>query len=417
MCVWTPASPPTKMMYDDGYITRKMAAMPPPSYPYGGAPYGGGYMPPMYPPMGPPRMMPGMYDYGYGGGYMAPYYGGGYAAPPPPPPPYPAAGGSGNRMSRYDHYLDDGDLDYSPRYRTNYKAVDEVESKPTRALQDHVDKMRVRLKSLAYSLDPSGPVPDIVIPDRSGKKGSETKTYSLPAIEYKELPSLKRSDRYYPEDEHIKDNLRIRCLSQYKSTRTAAVLPDSGLSRYTSKYGSGAGTRTSKWDDPSSVYGAAADSKPYSKDSHSVRFDRKAITDGGEEPSEEKKERRKKKKSKEPEEVKISVDDAPAAVEGGDGEAAADEEVLDEKERKKLEKKRRKAEREAAAKAAMEAELEALAAAEAELALLEAGGAPAEEAPAPEAAPAEVAEVVEAPVEEAAEPAGNGEVAAAEKSE
>ena len=35
------------------------------------------------------------------------------------------------------------------------------------ALQDHVDKMRIRLKTLAFSLDPSGPVPDIVIPERS----------------------------------------------------------------------------------------------------------------------------------------------------------------------------------------------------------------------------------------------------------
>ena len=43
------------------------------------------------------------------------------------------------------------------------------------------------------------------------------------ALEYKEMPSLSaRRPRYYPEDEHMKDNLRIKCLSQYKSTRTAA---------------------------------------------------------------------------------------------------------------------------------------------------------------------------------------------------
>lgn len=34
-------------------------------------------------------------------------------------------------------------------------------------LQDHVDNMRIRLKSLAHSLDPTGPVPEIVIPERS----------------------------------------------------------------------------------------------------------------------------------------------------------------------------------------------------------------------------------------------------------
>ena len=47
--------------------------------------------------------------------------------------------------------------------RMNYRYPQQSESQ---ALQEHVDKMRVKLKSLAYSLDPSGPVPDIVIPDR-----------------------------------------------------------------------------------------------------------------------------------------------------------------------------------------------------------------------------------------------------------
>lgn len=36
-------------------------------------------------------------------------------------------------------------------------------------LQDHVDKMRIRLKSLAYSLDPTGPVPEIILPERTKK--------------------------------------------------------------------------------------------------------------------------------------------------------------------------------------------------------------------------------------------------------
>jgi len=412
------------MRYDEGYISRKMAGMPPPSY---GAPspYGGGYMPQAYPPMGPY----GYGGYGYGGGY-----GGGYGAPPPPPPPQAAQGPP--RSGRFDHYLED-DLDYSPRYRTNYKEVEDVEPKPTRALQDHVDKMRVRLKSLAYSLDPSGPVPDIVIPTRGGAKAVEAKKYSTPAIEYKELPAPKR---YYPEDEHMKDSLRIRCLSQYKSTRTAAVLPDSSMSSYKAKYGAGSGS--TRWDEPSSLYGAPSSGPaPYSKveagssffstygytnrkkdhiggkvkdyyydGDTKVTFDKKAITAGDEEApaSEEKKERKKKKKSKEPEEPK--EEGAEAAAEGGEAAAEGEEEVLDEKEKKKLEKKKRKAEREAAAKAAMEAELEALAAAEAELALLEGGCAPApaavEQAPAPvEEAPAAAPEpAVEGDVEAAPEP-------------
>ncbi|MPC13014.1 hypothetical protein E2C01_005732 [Portunus trituberculatus] len=42
-------------------------------------------------------------------------------------------------------------------------------------LHDHVENMRHRLKSLAYSLDPSGPVPEIVIPERSTTTTTITK--------------------------------------------------------------------------------------------------------------------------------------------------------------------------------------------------------------------------------------------------
>lgn len=45
----------------------------------------------------------------------------------------------------------------------------------------------------------------------------------LTALDFAELPKLaSRRQRYYPEDEHMKDNLRIKCLSHYKTTRTAA---------------------------------------------------------------------------------------------------------------------------------------------------------------------------------------------------
>ncbi|KAK8739590.1 hypothetical protein OTU49_003416 [Cherax quadricarinatus] len=293
-------------------------------------------------------------------------------------------------------------------------------------LQDHVDKMRIRLKSLAYSLDPTGPVPEIILPERHKKSAAiDDKKYSS-ALEFNELPKLaSRRQRYYPEDEHMKDNLRIQCLSHYKTTRTAAGFPSARLydssaqvmpdtsSRYTKL--------TSKWEEPDTVFGAPSDKKPYSK----------AITDGAaEEGSEEKKERRKKKKSKEREVVpevatveavsstpappaaapaEVSVPEAEPVSAPTESEPAEDE----EKERKRLEKKKRKAEREAAAKAAMEAELAALAAAEAELARLEAESSSLK----PEAPAAEVsapAEVPAAPAEPAAEVKSES---AAEKSE
>ncbi|XP_071532133.1 uncharacterized protein [Panulirus ornatus] len=230
-------------------------------------------------------------------------------------------------------------------------------------LQDHVDNMRIRLKSLAYSLDPTGPVPEIIVPDRPKKSSlPDDKKYSS-GLEFTELPKLaSRRQRYYPEDQHMKDNLRIQCLSHYKTTRTAAekakekliikdrlsnrihqffnstlnaeqfqkylktyrepgpkppMMPES--SRY-NKYSS------SKWEEPDTVFGAPSDKKPFSKVETGSSFfstygitnrkkdyvaekvrdyyyfgdSAKAVTDGNtEEASEEKKERRKKKKSRE----------------------------------------------------------------------------------------------------------------------
>ncbi|XP_037778518.1 uncharacterized protein LOC119575143 isoform X11 [Penaeus monodon] len=349
-------------------------------------------------------------------------------------------------------------------------------------LQDHVDKMRIKLKSLAFSLDPSGPVPDIIIPEKRKSTDPSDSKYSR-ALDFAELPKLaSRRQRYYPEDEHMKDNLRIKCLSHYKTTRTAAdasrsgdywkpkqyipdeslkVMPDSSY-RSTAKTGA-------QWEEPDTVFGAASDKKPFSKvetgssffstygytnrkkdyvaekvrdyyyfgdkakDTGHVRFNGtalKPLADGAEEMSEEKKERRKKKKSKERDVVaeleaapatptstselessSVAPASAPAETKAPEGDAApvSEEQLDDEKERKRLEKKKRKAEREAAAKAAMEAELAALAAAEAELARLEAesnslktdapAAVPEVSAPAEASAPAEGS----APAEPAAE--------------
>jgi len=255
-------------------------------------------------------------------------------------------------------------------------------------LQDHVDKMRIRLKSLAYSLDPTGPVPEIVIPDRAGGERpairsststalesiGDSKAKHTMALEYKEMPNLstRRSARTYPEDEYMKDNLRIKCLSHYKTTRTAAdsemgkaALPDSYASKYASKY-------QTKWEEPDTIYGSSSDKKPFSKPMAEIC------------PAPEPTVERKKSKSKKTKEEPLAVEPAhvpaapvpeePVSVSAVSDSAPAEEPFdpeADEKEKKKLEKKKRKAEREAAAKAAMEAELAALAAAEAELARLE----------------------------------------------
>ncbi|XP_063874402.1 fibrous sheath CABYR-binding protein-like isoform X27 [Scylla paramamosain] len=401
----------------------------------------GGLLPRSYPPSRyVPRYYPSYLDYDYGyGGYYYPYL-------------YP-------RLSRYD-YLDDLDSPYLST-TTSYRprALDLDTDYRDKMLHDHVENMRHRLKSLAYSLDPTGPVPEIVIPERTTtttttttKKSAvpalpapEDKKYSSTsssALEYSELPKLaSRRQRYYPEDEHMKDNLRIQCLSHYKTTRTAAEYPKPRLYDTTgyvmpeSSYRANKYSST-KWEEPDTVFGGPSDKKPYSKVETGSSFfstygftnrkkdyvaekvrdyyyfgdSQKAISDGTtEEAGEEKKERRKKKKSKERDaEATAEATTAPvtaaaaadhstseadpvSAVSEGDAGAGEDE----EKERKKLEKKKRKQEREAAAKAAMEAELAALAAAEAELARLEAessktdAGAAAEAAPA-EAAPAEV---------------------------
>merc|ERR1711887_206105 len=168
-------------------------------------------------------------------------------------------------------------------------------------LQDHVDKMRIRLKSLAYSLDPTGPVPEIVIPERAGSKSSalvesseDSKKKHTMALEYKEMPNLstRRSARTYPEDEYMKDNLRIKCLSHYKTTRTAAdsemnnaVLPESYASKYANKY-------QAKWEEPDTIYGSSSDKKPFSKPMAEIC--------PAPEPTVERKKSKSKKKQEEP---------------------------------------------------------------------------------------------------------------------
>merc|ERR1712142_1138670 len=283
--------------------------------------------------------------------------------------------------------------------------------------EDHVDKMRIRLKSLAYSLDPTGPMPEIVIPERTGAVRSsalesteDSKKKHTMALEYKEMPNLspRRSARTYPEDEYMKDNLRIKCLSHYKTTRTAAdsemshaALPESYASKYANKY-------QTKWEEPDTIYGSSSDKKPFSKVETGSSFfstygytNRKKDTVAEKvrdyyygiedkepmaeicpapEPTVERKKSKSKKTKEEPLPVEaVHMPSAPAAEEPVSVSAVSDsapaeepfDPEADEKEKKKLEKKKRKAEREAAAKAAMEAELAALVAAEAELARLE----------------------------------------------
>ncbi|XP_076028675.1 uncharacterized protein LOC143017740 isoform X12 [Oratosquilla oratoria] len=294
-----------------------------------------------YPPMGPPRLPPRMvpvpsyydYDYPYAGGY------GGYTSYLPPPVP---------RMSRYDAYLDDDlDVAYQPRYRPrvadSLDAIDTREkssrdpalsrstktttdlqpyiySKEPAMLQDHVDKMRIRLKSLAYSLDPTGPVPEIVIPGRSKRSESAepSKKYSmgprhLACVDYAgRVPLWKRRalTRFPPEDPH---HLNSRCKAIYEAPEKVPaenlilrdhlsrkvheyfttnltedefekylktyrapgpkgpqywkpkqyiaeeVLPETYTGSYKSKYSS------TKWEEPDTVFSGPSDKKPFSK--------------------------------------------------------------------------------------------------------------------------------------------------------
>ncbi|XP_045103120.1 uncharacterized abhydrolase domain-containing protein DDB_G0269086-like isoform X32 [Portunus trituberculatus] len=131
-----------------------------------------------------PRYYPSYLDYDYGyGGYYYPYH-------------YP-------RASRYD-YLEDLEssylsttTSYRPRaldldtdYRdkttsvttTPKKIITTYKTYAPGMLHDHVENMRHRLKSLAYSLDPSGPVPEIVIPERSTTTTTITKKAAVPAL-------------------------------------------------------------------------------------------------------------------------------------------------------------------------------------------------------------------------------------------
>jgi len=260
-----PPPPPPPMYYDYGY-----APYADPGYDY----YGGGYAYPQ-PPMAPPPMQPRMSRYD---AYMeedpelASMAGAGpMAAGPrqslrprtPPQVPTPIKGRGDmppSSMAEFDQRESEAqksgkamaaahsrDLVPKEPHSRGYLTQELPESEGERhlakmsarypsysepqMLQDHVDKMRIRLKSLAYSLDPTGPVPEIVIPERAGSKSSalvesseDSKKKHTMALEYKEMPNLstRRSVRTYPEDEYMKDNLRIKCLSHYKTTRTAA---------------------------------------------------------------------------------------------------------------------------------------------------------------------------------------------------
>ncbi|XP_076028666.1 uncharacterized protein LOC143017740 isoform X4 [Oratosquilla oratoria] len=187
-------------------------------------------------------------------------------------------------------------------------------------LQDHVDKMRIRLKSLAYSLDPTGPVPEIVIPGRSKRSESAepSKKYSmgprhLACVDYAgRVPLWKRRalTRFPPEDPH---HLNSRCKAIYEAPEKVPaenlilrdhlsrkvheyfttnltedefekylktyrapgpkgpqywkpkqyiaeeVLPETYTGSYKSKYSS------TKWEEPDTVFSGPSDKKPFSK--------------------------------------------------------------------------------------------------------------------------------------------------------
>ncbi|XP_053636152.1 uncharacterized protein [Cherax quadricarinatus] len=196
-------------------------------------------------------------------------------------------------------------------------------------LQDHVDKMRIRLKSLAYSLDPTGPVPEIILPERHKKSAAiDDKKYSsgpkhLACVEFAGgQPQWKRKARarYPAEDpEHVatlvkaeyvdaeeapekeqkeqeklilKDRLSNRIHQFFNSTLNAEQF-DKYLKTYRQPgpklphaqvrggfpsarlYDSSAQVMpdtssrytklTSKWEEPDTVFGAPSDKKPYSK--------------------------------------------------------------------------------------------------------------------------------------------------------
>ncbi|XP_053636166.1 uncharacterized protein CG45076 isoform X18 [Cherax quadricarinatus] len=296
-----------------------------------------------------------------------------FGPPPPPvrivprlpPPSYYDYGGYYSyvplqpRISRYDSYLDDElpEPAYIPRYRPRVAdTLDDADFRErslphlttttttttttprttahTRGyspgmLQDHVDKMRIRLKSLAYSLDPTGPVPEIILPERHKKSAAiDDKKYSsgpkhLACVEFAGgQPQWKRKARarYPAEDpEHVatlvkaeyvdaeeapekeqkeqeklilKDRLSNRIHQFFNSTLNAEQF-DKYLKTYRQPgpklphaqvrggfpsarlYDSSAQVMpdtssrytklTSKWEEPDTVFGAPSDKKPYSK--------------------------------------------------------------------------------------------------------------------------------------------------------
>ncbi|XP_045103128.1 uncharacterized abhydrolase domain-containing protein DDB_G0269086-like isoform X39 [Portunus trituberculatus] len=316
---------------------------------------GGGLHPRSYPPSRyVPRYYPSYLDYDYGyGGYYYPYH-------------YP-------RASRYD-YLEDLEssylsttTSYRPRaldldtdYRdkttsvttTPKKIITTYKTYAPGMLHDHVENMRHRLKSLAYSLDPSGPVPEIVIPERSTTTTTITKKAAVPAlpapedkkyssssssgprrqtfVEYPGGPPVwkRRALARFPHEdpEYVAAQCRVKAMPMDTQRdpvkeKEKLILKDrlsnrihqffnttlnpEQFDKYLKTYREPAPQvktmmpesslrankySSTKWEEPDTVFGGPSDKKPYSK----------AISDGTtEEAGEEKKERRKKKKSKE----------------------------------------------------------------------------------------------------------------------
>lgn len=244
---------------------------------------------PRFPRLPPPSYYD--YDYGYGGSY-SPYIGYPYG--------YGYGYSVGPRMSRYDSYLEDDEVPspgYTGRYGRATRLADSIvelekeklarrspvrtvttttytlpefthtRSISPRMLQDEVDKLRYKMKGLSYTMDTSEPTPSVSQRARRANSVESARRYTS-ALHLSELPRLsERRTHVYPQDDYMKDNLRIRCLSHYKSTRSAAALS----STYTSKHplkSSPVTTSTpgtSKWEEPSTIY-SSSDKQPFSKE-------------------------------------------------------------------------------------------------------------------------------------------------------
>ncbi|XP_045103102.1 uncharacterized abhydrolase domain-containing protein DDB_G0269086-like isoform X16 [Portunus trituberculatus] len=350
---------------------------------------GGGLHPRSYPPSRyVPRYYPSYLDYDYGyGGYYYPYH-------------YP-------RASRYD-YLEDLEssylsttTSYRPRaldldtdYRdkttsvttTPKKIITTYKTYAPGMLHDHVENMRHRLKSLAYSLDPSGPVPEIVIPERSTTTTTITKKAAVPAlpapedkkyssssssgprrqtfVEYPGGPPVwkRRALARFPHEdpEYVAAQCRVKAMPMDTQRdpvkeKEKLILKDrlsnrihqffnttlnpEQFDKYLKTYREPAPQvktmmpesslrankySSTKWEEPDTVFGGPSDKKPYSKDVGHVRFDRTAIKAISDGTTEEAGEEKKERRKKKKSKERDAEATAEATTASVTAAAAAD---------------------------------------------------------------------------------------------